>query len=196
VNEAKNMRLRSNHFFLYALTLALVAGLILPAGVAVAAKGPAKAPAPAPRPQVQDPDPRGCAEGRDRDPERCIEEREAGQNGITVGEPKVFDDALLQQMLRAAEARLATVQVFDQASVLSRLGAVTGASQQSTSFGLSVQGAPVPGVTTATTLPTLQTTQATAAGAANSSISTVSGLGTENVTTTQPAFRPSTTSRC
>lgn len=186
------MRRRSNHLLIIALTLTFIAQMILPVGVAWAAKGPAKAPAPASSPQVQDPDPRGCAEGRDRDPERCIEEREAGQNGITVGEPKVYDDALLQQMLRAAEARLASIQVFDQASILSRLGAVTGASQQSTSLGLSVQGAPVPGVTTATTLPTLQTTQSTAAGATNSSLTTVSGLGTENVTTTQPSFTPPT----
>jgi hypothetical protein len=184
------MKLKSNRFVINALTLALVAQLILPCA-AGSAKGPAQAPAPVPQePQVQDP--RRCAEGRDRDPERCIKEREAGHNGIIVGEPRVYDDALLQQMLRAAESRLAAIQVFDQAAILSRLGAVTGASQQFSSFGLNVQGAPVPGVTTATTLPTLQTTTATAAGATSSGVTTVSGLGTENVTTTQPVFTPPT----
>lgn len=178
------MKLSMNHIARTALALAVSAQLILP----ILARGQARS-ASAP---VKDNDPRSCAENRDRDPERCIRDRDEGQNGITVGEPKVYDDALLQQMLRAAEARLAALQVFDQTAILSRLGAVTGASQQSTSFGLNVQGPAVPGVTTATTLPTQTTTQATAAGATNSSITTVSGLGTENVTTTQPAFTPPT----
>jgi hypothetical protein len=178
------MKLSANHCARTALALAVIAQLILPVltqGQARSASAPARGD-----------DPRMCAEDRDRDPERCIRERDEGQNGITVGEPKVYDDALLQQMLRAAEARLAALQVFDQAAILSRLGAVTGASQQSSSFGLNVQGPSVPGVTTATTLPTQTTTQTTAAGATNSSITTVSGLGTENVTTTQPVFTPPT----
>ena len=41
------------------------------------------------------------------DPEESIEQRDEGQNGITVSEPKIYDDVLLQQMLRTAEARLA-----------------------------------------------------------------------------------------
>ncbi|MET0623265.1 MAG: hypothetical protein ABW250_09820 [Pyrinomonadaceae bacterium] len=178
------MKLCMNHIARTALVLAVSAQMFLP----VLAQGQARSASAA----VSDDDPRSCAEHRDRDPERCIRDRDEGQNGITVGEPKVYDDALLQQMLRTAEARLAALQVFDQTAILSRLGAVTGASQQSSSFGLNVQGPSVPGVTTATTLPTQTTTQATAAGATNSSITTVSGLGTENVTTTQPAFTPPT----
>lgn len=186
------MRLGSNNFVLKALVLALSAQLILPT-VTGAAKEPTKAPKPAPAPpQIQDPDPLRCAEGRDHDPEKCIEERDAGQNGIVVGEPKVYDDALLQQMLRAAEARLAAIQVFDQASILSRLGAVPGASQQSTSFGLNVQGGPVPEVTRATTLPTLTTTEVTAGDPTKNTLTTASGLGTENVTTKHPSFTPPT----
>src|SRR5260370_28960205 len=61
-------------------------------------------------------------------------------NGITVGQPKVYDDALLQQMLQDAEVRLATLQVIDQTEIAKRLGAVTGASQQISSLGLNVQG--------------------------------------------------------
>lgn len=183
------MKLSSRKIPARALACALVAAQ-LSLHAAAAPFGPATRPAATS--QKQDPDPRRCAEDRDHNPERCIAERDEGQNGITVGEPKVYDDALLHQMLRAAEARLATLQVFDQAAILTRLGAVTGASQQISSFGLNVQGAPVPGVTTATTLPTLQTTQTTAAGAADSSLTTVSGLGTQNVTTTQPSFSPPT----
>jgi hypothetical protein len=134
-------------------------------------------------------------QGQD-DPEESIKQRDKGQNGINVSEPKIYDDALLQQMLRTAEARLAALQVIDQSSILSRLGAVTGATQDTSSFALNVQGAPVPGVTTATKLPTQTTTetqQLNAAGASSGgSTQTVSGLATQDVTTTRPAFTPPT----
>src|SRR5437868_1694908 len=64
----------------------------------------------------------------------------ATNNGIRVEQPKVYDDALLQQMLQAAQARLMALQVLDQASIIQRLGAVSGATQQISSFGLNVQG--------------------------------------------------------
>jgi hypothetical protein len=105
-------------------------------------------------------------------------------NGITVGEPQVYDDALLQEMLQNAEARLATLQLIDQAKIAEKLGAMTGASQQVSSFGLNVQGAPVPGVTTTSKGATGSTTQTTAAGATASSFQTTSGLATQDVVTT------------
>lgn len=156
------------------LSVSAAGGRNRPRSRAAAAAPPAASPSPTPTVFVED----------------AIEQRDDDQRGIIVGQPRVYDDALLQQMLQAAESRLATLQVLDQSQILSRLGAVTGASQQVSSFGLNVQGAPVPGVTTATSLPTQTTTQTTAAGASNSSLSVVSGLGTENVTTTQPQFGP------
>src|SRR5687768_12964138 len=72
--------------------------------------------------------------------EKKIEERDKGLNGIQVGEPKVYDDSLLQQMLNSAQARLAAIQLLDQSGVVAKIGAVTGASQQISSFGLNVQG--------------------------------------------------------
>lgn len=77
-----------------------------------------------------------------------IEERDRQQNGIRVDEPKVYDDSMLQQMLTAAQAKLSSMQVLDQGSIVQRLGAVTGASQQASSLGLSVQGPSLPQIVT------------------------------------------------
>ncbi|MBV9923445.1 MAG: hypothetical protein JOZ96_00285 [Acidobacteria bacterium] len=123
-------------------------------------------------------------------PEYAIEQRDEKVKGISVGEPKVYDDALLQQMLEAAEARLAALQLFDQGRLVGAIGAVSGASQQFSSFGLNVQGAPVPGVETTTKLPTEQVKTTTAAGATNSTVETITNLGTQDVKTTQPQFNP------
>ena len=128
-------------------------------------------------------------------------------NGITVGEPKVYDDALLQQMLQDAEARLATLQLVDQTEIAKKLGAVTGASQQISSFGLNLQGVPVPGVTTTskgatggtsqsttsgtTNSSTLSTTQSTTSGTTNSStFQATSGSPSQDVVTTTSQVSP------
>ncbi len=42
--------------------------------------------------------------------EQQIQTRWQQQNGISIGEPKLYDDALLQEMLNAAQARLAALQ--------------------------------------------------------------------------------------
>lgn len=95
-----------------------------------------------------------------RDDERVIEERDQEANGITVGTPKVYDDSLLQQQLAAAEARLAGLQVIDQASIVAHLGAITGASQQISGVAVSALGLPTPGVTTTANGATRQTQEA------------------------------------
>jgi hypothetical protein len=117
-------------------------------------------------------------------PEYAIQQRDENMRGISVGEPKVYDDALLQQMLQAAEARLAALQLIDQGKVLGAIGAVSGASQQFSAFGLNVQGAPVPGVETTTKLPTEQT-KTTSSG-----VETTTNLATADVKTTVPQFNP------
>jgi len=122
--------------------------------------------------------------------EEKIEIRDRARKGISVDLPKVYDDALLQQMLDAAEARLSTIQLFDQASIAARLGAVTGASQQISSVGFNVQGAPLPGITTVSKGATGSTTQTTAAAATNSGFTVVSGLPSQDVTTTMPSVNP------
>lgn len=119
-----------------------------------------------------------------------IENRDRAENGITVTEPRVFDDAQLQRRLQELEARLAALQVIEQKAITDRFGTVAGASLNTSGFALNVQGAPVPGVSTTTKLPTEQTTTTTAAGATSSGVQTVTTLGTEDVTTTRPQFNP------
>ncbi len=125
-----------------------------------------------------------------KEKEKWINERERNRRGVSIDQVRVYDDAMLQRMLQAAEARLASLQVIDQSQILSRLGAVSGASQTVSGVGVNVQGAPVPGVVTTTRLPTQTTTQVTAAGATDSAVTTVSGLAAEDVQTTRPAFNP------
>ena len=125
--------------------------------------------------------------------EADVENNDLRKNGIDVAEPKIYDDALLQQMLRTAEARLAALEVINQPAILARLGSVTGASQQTSSFGLNIQGPSVPGVTTTTRLPTETITegsQTTAAGATSTSLQTVSGSAVRDEVTTRAGFSP------
>ena len=65
-------------------------------------------------------------------------------NGIEVMVPQLYDNALLKQMLASAQARLSLLNVIDQGSVVSRLGAISGGSSITTSIAASVQGPPLP----------------------------------------------------
>jgi hypothetical protein len=123
-----------------------------------------------------------------------IEKRDLDANGILVGAPKVYDDSLLQQMLSAAESRLSSLQAIDQASILSRLGSITGARQQITSLGISAQGLPLPQVATTANG---QTSNVVATQkpdpTANSTVTTTNAPVT-NVVTTSPQVSPPTVS--
>jgi hypothetical protein len=99
---------------------------------------PAGRPIPAPTKTPKNPTPQ----------EEQLETRDSRHNGIRVGEPEVYDDSMLQQMLREVELKLASMQLLDQGLITQRYGSVSGASQQISSFGLSVQGPSLPGVTT------------------------------------------------
>jgi hypothetical protein len=126
--------------------------------------------------------------------EQLLEARDYNQNGIKVELPEVYDDSILQQMLRDAELKLASMQLFDQTSILQKLGAVSGASQQISSFGLNVQGPSLPGVVTTdkggtNTTTEINKTSTNAAGqtTTESSLQTVGGIPTLDVQTTRPA---------
>ncbi len=69
-------------------------------------------------------------------------------NGIFVGGPKVYDDRSLQSLLDNLRARLGQLSGLDQASLISRIGSLQGASVSQ--LGLSAQGSslPLPGTTT------------------------------------------------
>ena len=134
------------------------------------------------------------AQARER--EKKIEARDRAANGIQVGEPKVYDDSLLQQMLSAAQARLMSLQVLDQTGIASRLGSITGASQTISSFGLSLQGPPSPQVattnngatnSTVTTGQTATTASATPSTVTTNTVQNTAGVPVTNVTTTAPS---------
>lgn len=115
--------------------------------------------------------------------EKKIEKRESSSNGILVGAPKVYDDALLQQMLNAAQARLTSLQLLDQTGIASRLGSITGANQQISSFAVAAQG------------PASPQSVISANGATNQVASTVKGSASDNstVTTTNAPVQNTTT---
>src|SRR5579884_629483 len=131
-----------------------------------------------------------------RELEKKIEDRDRAANGTQVGEPKVYDDSLLQQMLNAAQARLMSLQILDQTGIASRLGSVTGASQTISSLGLSIQGPPTPSVattnngatnSTVTTGQTATTTSATPSTTTTNTVQNTAGAPVTNVTTTAPS---------
>lgn len=103
-------------------------------------------------------------------------------NGIFVDTVKVYDDNALQLMLNAARARLATLQTFDQTGLLSRIGAVTGASLQQQAISAQVGGPPIPGMTTAN-LGGTGSTQ-TMVGPSGTTTTTAAGQPVQNVTAT------------
>jgi hypothetical protein len=128
--------------------------------------------------------------------EKAMETRDQALNGIQVNEPKVYDDSLLQQMLNAAQSRLMSLQMLDQSGIAARLGSITGASQSITSFGLSLQGPPLPMVattsngatnSTVTTGQTVATVSATPSTATTNTVQNTAAAPVTNVTTTAPS---------
>src|ERR1051326_7986831 len=108
-------------------------------------------------------------------------------NGIFVDTPKVYDDSSLQLMLNQARARLAAIQAIDQSGLLSRIGAVSGASLTQSSLGISVAGPPIPGSVVTNNSPTGSTTVNTASGG---STSTTTNLPVQGTVTTNPQQSP------
>lgn len=70
-------------------------------------------------------------------------------NGISVGEPKVYDRRNLQQLLQILQQRLAETKGIDPATI--KAGQITGLTQNSTSLAFSVSTRPTPGVERTTT---------------------------------------------
>jgi hypothetical protein len=127
-----------------------------------------------------------CAETKPQtSAEKTLEKRLGSSNGINVGEPKVFDDSLLQQMLNSAESQLVSLQVLNQSGISANFGVVTGANQQISSFALSAQGGP-PSATTAVTDngATTQVANTAIPGGTGNSTVTTSTAPVQNTTTT------------
>lgn len=108
--------------------------------------------------------------------EAAVIEQRTG-NGIFVDNPKVYDDSSLQLMLNSARARLATLQAIDQTGLLSRIGAVTGATLSQSSLGISITGPPIPQSVVTDNAPTGSTTS-NGAGVVQSSTTSLPVQGT------------------
>lgn len=107
--------------------------------------------------------------------------------GIYVAPPKVYDDYFLQTQLTALKNRLASINAADQATLLSKLGQVQGASMNQS--GVSVQGlGPAPSQVTSLTAPATLPAYATPTSGATAPISLSGAYGT---TTTGPTLTPS-----
>jgi len=83
-----------------------------------------------------------------RSDEKKIDSSDAESTGILVGQPKVYDDSLLRQMLKAAQAKLASIQPLDQTGIAGHEGGVQGASQTTNGLAISLQGPSTPQVVT------------------------------------------------
>ncbi|MBZ5725641.1 MAG: hypothetical protein LAP87_11665 [Acidobacteriia bacterium] len=118
--------------------------------------------------------------------EKEVSERATAAKGISVGMPKVYDDALLQQMLNDAMAKLAALQSLDQASIIGHYGAVTGATLTTSSLGINVQGAPAPGQSIVSNGMTNSTATTTPGASSPTSVVQTVGQPVQNVTTTVP----------
>ncbi len=123
--------------------------------------------------------------------EQSIEQRDKGLNGIRVGVPKVYDDSVLQQMLAAAQARLVSLQLLDQNGIASRLGSITGANQQISSFALAVQGPSAPQTAVTANGATKQVVDTVKSSSDNSTVTTTNAP-VQNVVTTIPQLNPPT----
>jgi hypothetical protein len=124
--------------------------------------------------------------------EKQIEARERASNGIAVGKPKVYDDSVLQMMLNNAQSRLVSLQVLDQTGIASRLGSITGANQQISSFAISAQGPPTPQSVVTANGATSQVAATVKPTASDNSTVTTTNAPVQNVVTTIPQFGPPT----
>lgn len=134
---------------------------------------------PCPRPSPQAAPPTEIAKDRD--------------NGITVGQTKVYDERSFRQKIRALEAGLASLRFLNQASVAGAGGRIQGARLNTSSLGVSVSTLPVPGVTTTTnTGSTATANEVVTQSATPSTVTTANTVSpdTVNQVVTQPPFTP------
>lgn len=117
--------------------------------------------------------------------ERAIDTRDKENNGISVGSARIYDDALLQQMLIATETHLASLNLLDQTGISSHLGAITGAQQQVSSFALNAAGTPTPQSVLTANGATKQVADTTGA-TSNQTVTTTTAPVQNTVTTIAP----------
>jgi len=69
-------------------------------------------------------------------------------NGITVGQPKQFDERTLTLMLQSLEEKLVRSQFPDPSGLYNSIGRIAGATASTSSMSLSVRGPSLPSITT------------------------------------------------
>jgi hypothetical protein len=79
-------------------------------------------------------------------------------SGIAVQNVRVYDNALLQQMLDADRSRLTGLQFLNQTAIAANIGSIQGASMTQSGLSIAVSGPQVPGISTVQTAPNAQTT--------------------------------------
>jgi hypothetical protein len=128
-------------------------------------------------------------------PDPCQTDRSMAKatNRINVEEPKMFDDATLQQTLEAMQGKLAGMSGFDQASLISHLGNVSGGTQSFTGTAFNIMGPSVP--SRAITTAPANTSTATTYNQTSDTGSQYPGTTTENqtITTNNPAANSTVT---
>jgi hypothetical protein len=71
----------------------------------------------------------------------------AANNGILVGNIKIYDDQALQQSLNSARAQLAAIQAINGTAINAQVGTLQGASLSQSAFALTLGTPPTPGIT-------------------------------------------------
>jgi hypothetical protein len=94
-------------------------------------------------------------------------------------------------MLSAAQARLVSLQILDQNGIATRLGSISGASQQISSFALAVQGPSAPQSVITANGATKQVVD-TVKSPTDNTIATTTTAPVQNVVTTVPQLNPPT----
>lgn len=109
--------------------------------------------------------------------------------GIYVGQPKIYDDRSLQDMLNAIVSQLSAARFIDQNGVAQHIGTLQGASLDQSQFGFSAMGLPTASVATTATsgTPSIQqttgTTSGVTAGTSNSTSTTNTTVAPSGLTT-------------
>ena len=112
--------------------------------------------------------------------------------GILVESPKIYDDAVLQQQLETNFARLAALSGFDQGSLTSHLGNVTGVNQTYASGSFNIQGPGTNQTVTTAAIPNVQTIQTNTTSTGSTASNGVAVPVTTNQGVTQTTSNPTT----
>jgi hypothetical protein len=108
-------------------------------------------------------------------------------NGITVGQTKLFDERSLSAKLQELEASLSGLGFVDRAVLAKAIGSLQGARQDVSAFSLNVTGLPIPGIVDKATSANSEKTTATGTETSSSTGSEITNT-TSSLTPAAPAL--------